>query len=76
MICFRGITVENMENIMKRFEFIKRYSNLRPSERTRVCCRINHSGIENNPFSWNIVYFEVKANTKLSKKLLEAVEDE
>ena len=49
-------------------DFIKIYYGLPDCEKRSVICVI-----DNEPCSWKVVYWEVKGNTKLSKRMLKQI---
>lgn len=52
-----------------RENFLKTYANVPIGLRDDVIIVLEDSG----PISWNAIYLEVKNNTELSKKILEAM---
>lgn len=54
----------------KRAKFLKAYSRLPDSLRDQIIVIVDEKS-----YSWNSIYFEIKNNTQLSKKILNTLAD-
>lgn len=61
---------------MEKSRFYKIYGGLTETEKTEVCCEIYHEERKvMEPYSWAVAYMEINFKTKLSKKILEEIEN-
>jgi len=73
------ISLSNLEKENELIiKFMHKYQFLTEEQRKEVACRFDYVTregllIKDDPFSWNVIYFEVINNTKLSKRMLRHV---